>query len=117
MYGVSPARSARPHHRRAGRGEPVSASDRDRRRHSRTTRDLNLLYLLVGLVIVLPIVSGLIGVGQSYLNSTVGWRVSCATSDRLYSHLQQLMLRFFTATRTGEIQSRISNDVNGVSKS
>ncbi|MEZ4523283.1 MAG: ABC transporter ATP-binding protein [Thermomicrobiales bacterium] len=76
--------------------------------------DLNLLYLLVGLMIVLPIVSGLIGVGQSYLNNTVGQRVMRDLRVRLYSHLQQQSLRFFTATRTGEIQSRISNDVNGV---
>lgn len=77
-------------------------------------RDLELLYLLVGLMIVLPIISGLIGVGQSYLNNTVGQRVMRDLRVRLYSHLQRQSLRFFTATRTGEIQSRIANDVNGV---
>jgi ATP-binding cassette subfamily B protein len=76
--------------------------------------NLNLLYLLVTLMIVLPIISGLIGVGQSYLNNTVGQRVMRDLRVRLYSHLQRQSLRFFTATRTGEIQSRISNDVNGV---
>jgi ATP-binding cassette subfamily B protein len=76
--------------------------------------NLNLLYLLVGLMIVLPIVSGLIGVGQSYLNNTVGQSVMRDLRVQLYSHLQRQSLRFFTATRTGEIQSRISNDVNGV---
>ncbi len=77
-------------------------------------RNLNQLYLLVGLMIVLPIVSGLIGVGQSYLNNIVGQNVMRDLRIKLYSHLQQQSLRFFTATRTGEIQSRISNDVNGV---
>ena len=77
-------------------------------------RNLNLLYLLVALMIALPIVSGLIGVGQSYLNNTVGQSVMRDLRVRLYSHLQRQSLRFFTATRTGEIQSRISNDVNGV---
>lgn len=77
-------------------------------------RDLELLYLLVGLMIVLPIISGLVGVGQSYLNNTVGQSVMRDLRVRLYSHLQRQSLRFFTATRTGEIQSRIANDVNGV---
>lgn len=77
-------------------------------------RDLSLLYLLVALMITLPIISGLIGVGQSYLNNTVGQRVMRDLRVRLYSHLQRQSLRFFTATRTGEIQSRIANDVNGV---
>ena len=77
-------------------------------------RDLSLLYLLVGLMITLPIVTGLIGVGQSYLNNTVGQSVMRDLRVRLYAHLQRQSLRFFTATRTGEIQSRISNDVNGV---
>jgi len=76
--------------------------------------DLSQLYLLVGLMIVLPIISGLIGVGQSYLNNTVGQRVMRDLRIQLYSHLQQQSLRFFTSTRTGEIQSRIANDVNGV---
>ena len=77
-------------------------------------RDLELLYVLVGLMIVLPIISGLVGVGQSYLNNTVGQSVMRDLRVRLYSHLQRQSLRFFTATRTGEIQSRIANDVNGV---
>ncbi len=77
-------------------------------------RDLRLLYVLVALMVTLPLISGLIGVGQSYLNNTVGQRVMRDLRVQLYSHLQQQSLRFFTATRTGEIQSRISNDVNGV---
>ncbi len=77
-------------------------------------RDMSLLYLLVGLMIALPIISGLVGVGQSYLNNTVGQNVMRDLRVRLYTHLQRQSLRFFTATRTGEIQSRISNDVNGV---
>jgi ATP-binding cassette, subfamily B, bacterial len=77
-------------------------------------RDLGLLYLQTGLMIVLPIVSSLIGVGQSYLSNVVGQRVMNDLRIALYSHLQWMPLRFFTETRTGEIQSRIGNDVNGV---
>ena len=77
-------------------------------------RDLGLLNLFVGLMIAVPIVSGLIGVGQSYLNNVIGQRVMQDLRNALYSHLQRLPLRFFTETRTGEIQSRLANDVGGV---
>jgi ATP-binding cassette subfamily B protein len=76
--------------------------------------DLGLLYLQVGLMIVLPIVTSLIGVWQSYLSNVVGQRVMNDLRLALYSHLQWMPLRFFTETRTGEIQSRIANDVGGV---
>ncbi|MEO8252139.1 MAG: ABC transporter ATP-binding protein [Chloroflexota bacterium] len=77
-------------------------------------RDLGLLYLQCGLMIVLPFVSSLLGVWQSYLSNVVGQRVMDDLRLALYSHLQWMPLRFFTETRTGEIQSRIGNDVNGV---
>src|SRR5687768_2885671 len=77
-------------------------------------RDFGLLNLFVGLMIAVPIVSGLIGVGQSYLNNVIGQRVMQDLRNALYAHLQRLPLRFFTETRTGEIQSRLANDVGGV---
>src|SRR6187399_898034 len=72
------------------------------------------LNLYVGLMIVLPIITGLIGVGQSYLNNVIGQNVMQDLRGALYAHLQSLPLRFFTETRTGEIQSRLANDVGGV---
>ena len=75
---------------------------------------LTLLWFQGGLMIVLPIVSSLIGVWQSYLSNVVGQRVMDDLRLALYTHLQWMPLRFFTETRTGEIQSRIGNDVNGV---
>src|SRR5829696_1837454 len=77
-------------------------------------RDWGLLNLFVGLMIVLPIVSGLIGVGQSYLNNVIGQSVMQDLRTALYAHLQKMPLRFFTETKTGEIQSRLANDVGGV---
>jgi ATP-binding cassette, subfamily B, bacterial len=77
-------------------------------------RDLGLLYVQVGLMIVLPIVTSAIGVWQSYLSNVVGQRVMNDLRLALYRHLQWMPLRFFTETRTGEIQSRIANDVGGV---
>src|SRR5262249_20584157 len=77
-------------------------------------KDLNQLTLLVAIMLLTPVVSGLVGVGQSYLNATVGQRVMRDFRVRLYTHLQAMSMRFYTATRTGEIISRLSNDVSGV---
>jgi ATP-binding cassette subfamily B protein len=77
-------------------------------------RHFERLNLYVGLMIALPIVTGLIGVGQSYLNNMIGQSVMQDLRNALYEHLQRMPLRFFTETKTGEIQSRLSNDVGGV---
>ena len=79
-----------------------------------TKKNFNSLLIDVAIMIVVPIVSGLIGVWQNYLNNTIGQNVMRDFRNRLYTHLQSMSLRFFTGTRTGEIQSRLSNDVNGV---
>jgi ATP-binding cassette, subfamily B, bacterial len=76
--------------------------------------DFHRLFLFVGLMVGIPIVSGFIGVGQTYLANVVGQRVMQDLRNALYSHLQRMPLRFFTATRTGEIQSRLANDVGGI---
>ena len=76
--------------------------------------NLHRLYFHVGLMIAVPVVSGIIGVGQTYLANLVGLRVMQDIRNALYRHLQYMPLRFFTNTRTGEIQSRLANDVGGV---
>ncbi len=76
--------------------------------------NINLLVILVSIMIIMPIVTGLIGVGQTYLNNVIGQQVMRDFRNKLYEHLQNMSLRFFTSTRTGEIQSRLSNDVGGV---
>jgi ATP-binding cassette subfamily B protein len=75
---------------------------------------LGLLWALVGLMFAIPVVSGLLGIWQTYLSNLVGQRVMQDLRNSLYAHLQRMHLRFFTSTRTGEIQSRLSNDVGGV---
>jgi len=77
-------------------------------------QDMGLLWLQTGLMIVLPIITSALGVWQAYLSNVVGQRVMDDLRLALYRHLQWMPLRFFTETRTGEIQSRISNDVGGV---
>ncbi|HVA21831.1 MAG TPA: ABC transporter ATP-binding protein [Candidatus Micrarchaeia archaeon] len=79
------------------------------KRHS-----MRLLLIFVGIMVITPVVSTALGVWQTYLNAVVGQRVMQDLRLALYSHLQRLPLRFFTATRTGEIQSRLANDVGGV---
>lgn len=75
---------------------------------------LGLLSVLVGLMMAIPIISGVVGVYQTYLTNDVGQQVMRDLRRRLYAHLQAMPLRFFTATRTGEIQSRLANDVGGL---
>ena len=77
-------------------------------------RNLFKLTLYAVLMVTVPIVAGFIGVGQTYLNGLVGQRVMRDLRNNLYSHLQAMSLRFFSSTRTGEIQSRLANDVGGV---
>src|SRR5579859_6327480 len=73
-----------------------------------------LLLIYFGIMVAVPVVTGFIGVGQNYLNNKVGQRVMADFRNQLYQHLQSMPLSFFTGTRTGEIQSRLSNDVSGV---
>jgi ATP-binding cassette, subfamily B, bacterial len=76
--------------------------------------NLELLYWLVGVLVFIPIFSGVLNVAQTYLTNVVGNRVMRDLRDALFSHLQRLSLAFFTSTRTGEVQSRLANDVGGV---
>src|SRR3989440_1538353 len=77
-------------------------------------RDTGLLTLLVAGMIGVSIATGALGVLQTYLSNIVGQQVMHDLRSAVYRHLQRLSLAFFTRTRTGEIQSRISNDIGGV---
>ena len=76
--------------------------------------NLGLLWTLAGVMAGVTVVTGGFGIVQTYMTNSVGQRVMRDLRDRLYAHLQSLSLGFFTSTRTGEIQSRIANDVGGV---
>ncbi|HJQ49191.1 MAG TPA: ABC transporter ATP-binding protein [Gaiellaceae bacterium] len=67
-----------------------------------------------GGMIVIAIVAGVLGVVQTLLSNQVGQRVMHDLRAAVFRHLQQLSLAFFTRTRTGEVQSRINNDIGGV---
>jgi len=76
--------------------------------------NIQLLVILVAIMAVVPIINGAIGILQTYETTRVGQQVMRDLRDRLYAHLQTLPLAFFTGTKTGEIQSRLANDVGGV---
>jgi ATP-binding cassette subfamily B protein len=77
-------------------------------------RDTVLLAALVAGMIAIAIATGALGVAQTLISNTVGQRVMHDLRAAVYRHLQRLSLAFFTRTRTGEIQSRIANDIGGV---
>lgn len=76
--------------------------------------ELRLLAFLVAGMIALPIVSSLISIGQNYLTARIGNSAMADLRSDLFAHLQTMELGFFTATKTGAIQSRLANDVSGV---
>ncbi len=77
-------------------------------------QNMALLSLLAGGMIAISLATGAIGVVQSYLSTQVGQSVMHDLRTAVYRHLQRLSLAFFTKTRTGEVQSRIANDIGGV---
>ena len=114
-YRAAPRLHRRPDpvHGQHRRRQPDPAEARHRQ-PDRTARTSSLLWIQCGLMIVLPIITSALGVWQSYLSNVVGQRVMNDLRLALYRHLQWMPLRFFTETKTGEIQSRIANDVGGV---
>jgi ATP-binding cassette subfamily B protein len=76
--------------------------------------DIPLLWFYVGLMVVVAAVGAGLSLWQAYWANELGQNVMGDLRSRLFGHLQKLSLRFFTGTRTGEIQSRITNDVAGV---
>ncbi len=73
-----------------------------------------LLNLLAVSMVVIPLGSGLVNVLQNYLNASVSQRIMFDIRNQLYTHLQGLSLRFFTSSRTGEIMSRVTDDVAAI---
>ncbi|WP_181799345.1 ABC transporter ATP-binding protein [Kitasatospora acidiphila] len=76
-------------------------------------RRIGLLSMLAGAMVTVTAVSGALGVFQSYLSTVIGQLVMCDLRSAVYTHLQRLSLSFFTRTHTGEVQSRIANDIGG----
>ncbi|WP_435831327.1 ABC transporter ATP-binding protein [Nocardia aurea] len=78
--------------------------------HGRT----GLLTLLAAGMVAVAALTSVFGVLQTYISTTVGQDVMHDLRSTVYARLQQMPLAFFTSTRTGEVQSRIANDIGGM---
>jgi ATP-binding cassette subfamily B protein len=72
-----------------------------------------LVWLVLGMVAVAAVTS-VLGVVQTWISTTVGQRVMHQLRTGVFAHLQRQSMSFFTRTRTGEVQSRITNDIGGM---
>ncbi|MEV4417194.1 ABC transporter ATP-binding protein [Catellatospora sp. NPDC049609] len=76
--------------------------------------DLRLLvWLVLGMVAVAALTSAL-GVVQTWISTTVGQQIMHRLRTEVFAHLHRQSIAFFTRTRTGEVQSRITNDIGGM---
>jgi ATP-binding cassette subfamily B protein len=77
-------------------------------------QDLTLLSWLVAGMIAVATATAALGVLQTWISTTVGQRVMHRLRTDVFTHLQRQSIAFFTRTRTGEVQSRITNDIGGM---
>ncbi|MGC4789189.1 ABC transporter ATP-binding protein [Micromonospora sp. DT178] len=77
-------------------------------------RDLALLGALVAGMVAVAAVTSVLGVAQTWISTRVGQQVMHRLRTDVFTHLQRQSLSFFTRTRTGEVQSRITNDIGGM---
>ena len=76
-------------------------------------KDLRLLVWLVIAMVAVAAVTSALGVIQTWISTKVGQHVMHELRTSVFSHLQRQSIAFFTRTRTGEVQSRITNDIGG----
>jgi ATP-binding cassette, subfamily B, bacterial len=76
--------------------------------------DETVLTVTVLAMIAISIFTNATSVWQTYMSNVVGQRVMHDLRAAVYQHLQKMSLAFFTRTRTGEVQSRIANDIGGL---
>ncbi len=77
-------------------------------------RDVPLLVWLAAGMVAVAVVTAAFGVVQTWISTRVGQLVMHRLRTEVFAHLQRLSLGFFTRTRTGEVQSRITNDIGGM---
>lgn len=77
-------------------------------------QNVPLLLALIGLMLGITVVTAAFGVIQTWLSTVVGQQVMHRLRTAVFSHLQRMPMSFFTRTRGGELQSRLTNDINGM---
>lgn len=84
--------------------------------HAIPQKDFTRLNLLALGMIGIPLLDGLLGVGQRWLTARIGEGIIADLRKALYAHIQKMSFRFFTNTKTGELMSRLNNDVVGAQR-
>ena len=84
--------------------------------HALPQKDFARLNLLALGMLGIPLFDGLLGVGQRWLTARIGEGIIADLRQSLYAHIQKMSLRFFTNTKTGELMSRLNNDVVGAQR-
>jgi ATP-binding cassette subfamily B protein len=77
-------------------------------------RNIHLLLLAIAAMVAAAALTSVIGVLQTWMSTRVGQQVMHRLRTEVFSHLQKQSLAFFTRTKGGEVQSRLTNDVNGM---
>lgn len=75
---------------------------------------LGLLFKYLSLSFLALIVQNLISVGQSYMNTLISKRIIRDLRNQMFTHIQNMSLKFFSNVKTGEINSRLTNDIGGI---
>ena len=76
--------------------------------------NLMLLWVLAGLMAAIAVAGGVLNIVQTYMTNKVGQDVTGNLQEAVYAHLLGMSLNFLARTRTGEMQSRVSHDINGI---
>ncbi|MCK8675500.1 ABC transporter ATP-binding protein/permease [Rhodococcus sp. HM1] len=82
--------------------------------HAIPEQNVSLLLWVVAGMLAVTVASSVLGVAQTWISTTVGQRIMHGLRTRVFAHLQRQSLSFFTRTRGGEIQSRLTNDIGGM---
>ena len=77
-------------------------------------RNLNTLALLIGVSVGVTLLSNLVGMLESYLNTWIAQHITFSMRNRMFSHLQAMSQRFFTGNRQGDLITRMTSDISGV---
>lgn len=77
-------------------------------------QDVRLLLLLVGAMVGVAALTAVLGVVQTWMSTTVGQRIMHGLRTDVFAHLQRQSIDFFTRTRGGEVQSRLTHDISGL---
>lgn len=80
-------------------------------------KNFSMLLRLIGLSFAVLVISNLIGVLESYLNTWVAQHITYDMRNQMYAHLQKMSHRFFTSSRQGDVITRMTSDISGVQSS